>query len=74
MMKPKAIGHKPKTGPAKPPMGSGGPATSGAGPAQPGKAGGAISVKAPQSLKAFGHPSPGMKELTTDRGAFRIKG
>ena len=63
-------GHKPKAmGHAKPPAGSG------AGPmAQPGKAGGAISLKPPASLKAFGHPVPEVKPITTDRGAFKIKG
>lgn len=72
MMKPR--GHKPKhMGPAKPPMGASGPATSGAGPMKPGKAGGAISVKPPQDLKGFGHKAPGLKELSTDRGAFRLK-
>jgi hypothetical protein len=73
MMKPKA-GHKPKMGPAKPPMGAGGPATSGGGPMQAGKAGGAISVKAPKDIKQFGHKVPGLKELATDRGSFKIKG
>lgn len=73
MIKPKAHGHKGMK-PAKPPMGAGGPATSGAGPAaQPGRAGGAIAIKPAASLKQFGHQAPGLKELQTDRGAFRIK-
>lgn len=74
MMKPKGHGHKGMK-PPKPPMGAGGPATSGAGgPAvKPGRAGGAIAIKPTQNLKGFGHPAPGMKELTTDRGAFKIK-
>lgn len=65
-----AAGHKPKgMGPVKPPAGSG------AGPmAQPGRAGGAISLKPPASIKGFGHPIPEVKPLTTDRGSFRIKG
>lgn len=67
----KPQGHKGHKGmqPAKP------PATSGGGPmAQPGKAGGAISLKPPASLKQFGHPVPEVKPLTTDRGSFKIKG
>ena len=73
MMKPKSHGHKGMK-PAKTPMGTGGPATSGAGPAvKPGAAGGALSVKAPKDLKGFGIPAPGMKQLTTDRGQFKIK-
>lgn len=72
-MKPKATGHKGMK-PAKPPMGAGGPATSGAGPAQKaGKAGGVIAIKPASSLKQFGHQAPGLKELQTDRGAFKIK-
>lgn len=51
------------------------PATSGAGPmSQPGKAGGAISLKPPASLKGFGHPVPEVKPITTDRGSFKLKG
>ncbi len=51
------------------------PATSGAGPmTQPGRAGGAISLKPPQNLKGFGHPIPEVKPITTDRGSFKIKG
>jgi hypothetical protein len=66
----KAKGHKPK-GMQQPKP----PATSGAGPmAQPGKAGGAISLKPPPSLKGFGHPVPEVKPITTDRGSFKIKG
>lgn len=60
--------HKPKhMGAQKPPMGAG------AGPTA-GKAGGAISMKPPASLKGFGHPVPEVKPITTDRGSFKIKG
>lgn len=72
MIKPKAHGHKGMK-PAKPPMGAGGPASSGAGPAQAGRAGGAIAIKPAASLKQFGHAAPGLKELQTDRGDFKIK-
>lgn len=51
------------------------PAGSGSGPmAQPGRAGGAISLKPPASIKGFGHPIPEVKPITTDRGSFKIKG
>ena len=68
----KPMGHQPKhpkMAQSKPPAGSGqGPM------AQPGKAGGAIGLKAPASIKQFGHPVPEIKPLTTDRGSFKIKG
>ena len=71
MKKPKAFGG-PKPHGMKTPTP---PAGSKAGPmAQPGKAGGAIGFKSPASIKGFGHAVPEVKPLTTDRGAFKIKG
>jgi len=63
--------HKGPTGA----MPKGAPASNSKQPmASPGKAGGAISFKAPKDLKAFGHDIPKIQPLTTDRGAFKIKG
>jgi hypothetical protein len=71
MKKPKAFGGPKPRGMKSPAS----PAGSGAGPASaPGKAGGAISLKPPVSIKGFGHAVPEVKPLTTDRGSFKIKG
>jgi hypothetical protein len=58
---------------APPPMGQNAGAA-GPSPAKSAGASGAVPLSAPKSLKAFGHKVPDFKSLTTDRGAFKIKG
>jgi hypothetical protein len=58
---------------APPPMGQNAGA-SGPSPAKSAGASAAVPLTAPKSLKQFGHQVPDLKSLSTDRGAFRIKG
>lgn len=45
-----------------------------AAPAGGGGGKGTMALSAPKTLKSFGHPTPDLKQLSTDRGSFKIKG